>query len=441
MPNNFGNESDLRCSFCGKPQSQAKRLIAGNGVYICDTCVELCMNIIEDEDALQRGKVSVKRTNGEEEKVLPKPQEIKKMLDAYVIGQDDAKMTLAVAVYNHYKRIFFNSEENGVEVAKSNVLLLGPTGVGKTYLAQTLAKLLDVPFAIADATTLAEAGYVGEDVENILLRLIQAADYDVERAERGIIYVDEIDKISRKSENPSITRDVSGEGVQQALLKILEGTTAGVPPKGGRKHPQQEVININTSNILFICGGAFDGLKSVIERRTSAQTLGFNSDVKSKAELDNTEWMKEVTPHDLVKFGLIPELVGRLPVITALSDLDKAALVRILTEPKNSLVSQYKKLFALDKVELAFTPEALDAIAEKTIERKTGARGLRSILEGTLTKLMFEVPGDYTIEKVTITKDTVLNNAAPEIERNPERIPVKIKMTQPKRRARKDSAS
>ena len=441
MPNNFGNESDLRCSFCGKPQSQAKRLIAGNGVYICDTCVELCMNIIEDEDALQRGKVSVKRTNGEEEKVLPKPQEIKKMLDAYVIGQDDAKMTLAVAVYNHYKRIFFNSEENGVEVAKSNVLLLGPTGVGKTYLAQTLAKLLDVPFATADATTLTEAGYVGEDVENILLRLIQAADYDVERAERGIIYVDEIDKISRKSENPSITRDVSGEGVQQALLKILEGTTAGVPPKGGRKHPQQEVININTSNILFICGGAFDGLKSVIERRTSAQTLGFNSDVKSKAELDNTEWMKEVTPHDLVKFGLIPELVGRLPVITALSDLDKAALVRILTEPKNSLVSQYKKLFALDKVELAFTPEALDAIAEKTIERKTGARGLRSILEGTLTKLMFEVPGDYTIEKVTITKDTVLNNAAPEIERNPERIPVKIKMTQPKRRARKDSAS
>lgn len=441
MPNNFGNESDLRCSFCGKPQSQAKRLIAGNGVYICDTCVELCMNIIEDEDALQRGKVSVKRSGGEEEKVLPKPQEIKKMLDEYVIGQDDAKMTLAVAVYNHYKRIFFNSEENGVEVAKSNVLLLGPTGVGKTYLAQTLAKLLDVPFAIADATTLTEAGYVGEDVENILLRLIQAADYDIERAERGIIYVDEIDKISRKSENPSITRDVSGEGVQQALLKILEGTTAGVPPKGGRKHPQQEVININTSNILFICGGAFDGLKSVIERRTSAQTLGFNSDVKSKAELDNTEWMKEVTPHDLVKFGLIPELVGRLPVITALSDLDKAALVRILTEPKNSLASQYKKLFALDKVELAFTPEALDAIAEKTIERKTGARGLRSILEGTLTKLMFEVPGDYTIEKVTITKDTVLHNAAPEIERNPERIPVKIKMTQPKRRARKDSAS
>ena len=441
MPNNFGNENDLRCSFCGKPQSQAKRLIAGNGVYICDTCVELCMNIIEDENTLQRGRVTAKKSGSGTEKVLPKPQEIKKMLDEYVIGQDDAKMTLSVAVYNHYKRIFYNSDDSGVEVAKSNVLLLGPTGVGKTYLAQTLAKLLDVPFAIADATTLTEAGYVGEDVENILLRLIQAADYDIERAERGIIYVDEIDKISRKSENPSITRDVSGEGVQQALLKILEGTTAGVPPRGGRKHPQQEVINIDTSNILFICGGAFDGLKSVIERRTAGQTLGFNSNVKSKTKLDNTEWMKEVTPHDLVKFGLIPELVGRLPVITALSDLDKDALVRILMEPKNSLVSQYKKLFELDKVELAFTPDALDAIAEKTIERKTGARGLRSILEGTLTKLMFEVPSDYTIEKVTITKDTVLHDAAPQIERNPDRIPVKIKMTQPKRRARKDSAS
>ena len=440
MPNNFGNDNEVRCSFCGKPQSQAKRLISGNGVYICDECVELCMDIIADEDSLHRGRPQPKN-EPRAEMVLPKPQEIKKQLDEYVVGQDEAKMTLAVAVYNHYKRIFFSGEDGGVEIAKSNVLLLGPTGVGKTYLAQTLAKLLDVPFAIADATTLTEAGYVGEDVENILLRLIQAADYDIERAEHGIIYVDEIDKISRKSENPSITRDVSGEGGQQALLKILEGTIAGVPPKGGRKHPQQEVINIDTSNILFICGGAFDGLKSVIQRRTEAQTLGFNSVIKSKDELDNTEWMKEVTPHDLVKFGLIPELVGRLPVITALSDLDKAALVRILTEPKNCLVSQYKKLFDLDKVDLEFTPEALDAIAEKTIARKTGARGLRSIMEDTLKNLMFEVPSDYTIEKITVTKDSVENGAAPEIVHNPDRVPVKIKMTQPKRRARKDSAS
>ena len=430
-----GNDHEICCSFCGKPQSVADRLIAGSGVYICDTCVRLCMSIIEDEDRLKKGRSDEKEVGI----LLPKPQEIKKKLDEYVVGQDSAKIALSVAVYNHYKRIYFS--DDGVEITKSNVLLLGPTGVGKTYLAQTLAKLLDVPFAIADATTLTEAGYVGEDVENILLRLIQAADYDVFKAERGIIYIDEIDKISRKSENQSITRDVSGEGVQQALLKILEGTVASVPPKGGRKHPQQEAININTSNILFICGGAFDGLEKIVQRRTASGSLGFGGEVHGKKELDQIDWMKDVTPHDLVKYGLIPELVGRIPVITALNALDEEALVRILREPKNSLLNQYKKLFDLDKVDLEFTEDALTAVAKKTLERKTGARGLRSILEDILMPLMYQVPSDYTIEKVVITKETVEDGAAPQITYNKERKPVKIKITQPKRRDRRDSVS
>ena len=433
MPNS--NDHEICCSFCGKPQSVADRLIAGSGVYICDACVRLCMSIIEDEDRLKTGRSDEKEVGI----LLPKPQEIKKKLDEYVVGQDNAKMALSVAVYNHYKRIYFSDDD--VEITKSNVLLLGPTGVGKTYLAQTLAKLLDVPFAIADATTLTEAGYVGEDVENILLRLIQAADYDIFKAERGIIYIDEIDKISRKSENQSITRDVSGEGVQQALLKILEGTVASVPPKGGRKHPQQEAININTSNILFICGSAFDGLEKIVQRRTASGSLGFGGEVHGKKELDQIDWMKDVTPHDLVKYGLIPELVGRIPVITALNALDEEALVRILREPKNSLLNQYKKLFDLDKVDLEFTEDALTAVAKKTLERKTGARGLRSILEDILMPLMYQVPSDYTIEKVVITKETVEDGAAPQITYNKERKPVKIKITQPKRRDRRDSVS